>query len=195
MSSTDPGAQAPTPTMQHRPRRVAVAALVALGVATAICVFGLLNPPDYGRGLFGHEAAAAYRLKSQLATAVLVLALMQLALAGWMYGVFSGARARPRTVPVLHRVGGAGLFLLSVPIALHCLLTYGLQLASPRTAVHSLLGCFFYGAFAAKVILVRSHRLPGWALPVTGGLLVVLVGVLWYSSVFWYWSGAAWPFT
>lgn len=120
---------------------------------------------------------------------------MQLALAGRLYGVFSGARARPRTVPSLHRMGGAALFLLSVPAALHCLLAYGVQLASPRAAVHSLAGCFFYGAFVAKVLLVRSRRLPGWALPVTGGLLVVLVGVLWYSSALWYWSGSAWPFT
>jgi hypothetical protein len=54
-----------------------------------------------------------------------------------------------------------------------------------RTVVHSIAGCFFYGAFAAKVIVVRSRRLPGWALPVAGGTMVTLVVVLWYSAALW----------
>ena len=32
---------------------------------------------------------------------------------------------------------------------------------SPRVLAHSLFGCLFYGAFAAKVLVVRSHSLPG----------------------------------
>src|SRR5262249_46497903 len=32
---------------------------------------------------------------------------------------------------------------------------------SLRVAVHSIAGCFFYGAFTAKVLLVHSRRLPG----------------------------------
>jgi Family of unknown function (DUF6529) len=35
------------------------------------------------------------------------------------------------------------------------------QLTSPRVAIHSIAGCFLYGAFAAKVLLVHSRRLPG----------------------------------
>jgi hypothetical protein len=49
--------------------------------------------------------------------------------------------------------------------------------------------CFFYGAFAAKVLLVHSRRLPGWALPVAGGTLALVVGVLWYTSALWYYNG------
>jgi hypothetical protein len=94
---------------------------------------------------------------------------------------------------VLHRLGGASLFLLSLPVAMHCLLAYGVRLGGPRVAVHSLAGCFFYGAFAAKVLLVRSRRLPGWALPVAGGLLVTLIAVLWYSSALWYFDGFRLP--
>ena len=60
-------------------------------------------------------------------------------------------------------------------------------------AVHSLAGCFFYGAFAAKVLIVRSRRLPGWALPLAGGLLVTLVVVIWYSSALWYLNGSRLP--
>ena len=62
-----------------------------------------------------------------------------------------------------------------------------------RVAVHSLAGCFLYGAFAAKLIIVRSPRLPGWALPLAGGTLVVLVAVLWYTSALWYFNDYSLP--
>jgi len=65
--------------------------------------------------------------------------------------------------------------------------------ASLRVAVHSLAGCVFYGAFTAKVLLVHSRRLPGWALPAAGGLLALLVVVLWYSSALWYYEGYQLP--
>ncbi len=91
-----------------------------------------------------------------------------------------------------HRVIGFGLFALTVPIAVHCLLAYGVQLTSLRVAVHSIAGCFFCGAFVAKVLLVQSRRLPGWALPVAGPLAVV-VGVLWYTSALWYYNGFQLP--
>jgi uncharacterized protein DUF6529 len=55
------------------------------------------------------------------------------------------------------------------------------------------LGCFLYGAFAAKVLLVHSRRLPGWALPVAGGALVTAVVVLWYSAALWYFNGFQLP--
>jgi Na+/H+ antiporter NhaD/arsenite permease-like protein len=55
--------------------------------------------------------------------------------------------------------------------------------------VHSLAGCFFYGVFVAKVLVVRSRRMPGWVLPVAGGVLVTVIGVLWYSSALWYFNG------
>jgi Family of unknown function (DUF6529) len=50
----------------------------------------------------------------------------------------------------------------------------------------------FYGAFAAKV-LVRSRRLPGWVLPVAGGTLAVVVGVLRYTSALRYYNGFQLP--
>jgi hypothetical protein len=64
-------------------------------------------------------------------------------------------------VRLVHRVVGFALFALTVPIALHCLIAYGVQFTSARVAVHSLAGCFFYGAFVAKVLLVQTRRLPG----------------------------------
>ena len=59
--------------------------------------------------------------------------------------------------------------------------------------MHCLAGCFFYGAFVAKVLLVRTRRLPGWALPVAGGILAGVVAVLWYSSALWFYNGYQLP--
>src|SRR6266487_4601232 len=99
---------------------------------------------------------AGNRLKAQLATGMLGLALVQLTLGLGMYRGLPGAGVAPPPVPVLHRVGGVSLFLLSLPVAVHCMFAYGVQLGDPRVAVHSLASCFFYGAFAAKVLIVRS---------------------------------------
>ena len=52
--------------------------------------------------------------------------------------------------------------------------------------LHSLLGCAFYGAFAAKVVIVRSHSLPGWALPVAGGLVFTILVAVWLTSGLWF---------
>jgi hypothetical protein len=69
---------------------------------------------------------------------------------------------------------------------MHCLIAYGVRLSPLRVAVHSLVGCFLYGAYAAKVLLVRSSRLPRWVLPAAGGTLVTVVIVLWYTAAWWY---------
>ena len=170
--------------------RLAAAGALALGVSAALFAYGRAHPPDYAMGLLGRHGVAVNGLKSQLATVVLALALVQLTLALWMYHRLPGAGAAPRPVPALHRAGGLTLFLVSLPVAVHCLLAYGVQLTGMRVAAHSLAGCCFYGAFAAKVLIVRSRRLPGWALPLAGGLLVTLVVVLWSSSAAWYLAGS-----
>ncbi|MER5628297.1 DUF6529 family protein [Streptosporangium sp. NPDC002544] len=70
-------------------------------------------------------------------------------------------------------------------MAYHRITAYGVETHSPRVALHSLAGCLFYGAFAAKVLLVRSRRLPTWALPLAGGTLVTLIAILWSSAALW----------
>jgi hypothetical protein len=173
--------------------RLAVAGGLALVVTIALYTFGQTHTPNYTMGLFGQHGIAVNRLKAQLATGMLGLALVQLTLALWMYQRLPGAGIAPPPVPVLHRVGGASLFLLSLPVAVHCMFAYGVQLGDLRVAVHSVAGCFFYGAFAAKVLIVRSRRLPGWALPLAGGLLVTLIAAMWYSSALWYFNNSRLP--
>jgi hypothetical protein len=173
--------------------RLAGIGLLAAGVSVALYVAGRLHTPNYTFSLFGRAGLDAIALKSMLATIALGLAGLQVLLALWIYRKLPLAGSPPRPVPLAHRIIGFGLFALTVPIAVHCLLAYGVQLTSPRVAVHSIAGCFFYGAFVAKVLLVQSRRLPGWVLPVAGGTLAVAVGVLWYTSALWYYHGFQLP--
>ncbi|MFJ2030644.1 DUF6529 family protein [Streptosporangium sp. NPDC087985] len=165
--------------------RLTAAAALALAVTVALYAFGRIHAPDYASSLFGLRGNDANLLKAQVGTALLGLALYQLILALWMYRRLPGAGAAPRPVPLAHRIGGAVLFALSLPIAYHCITAYGVQTHSTRVALHSLAGCFFYGAFAAKVLLVRSRRLPAWALPLAGGTLFTLIAILWSSAALW----------
>jgi hypothetical protein len=167
--------------------------VLAGAVFAAVFLFGRQHTPDYTRTLFGNSGAAAIALKAQLATGILALAVIQLGLALAVYRRLPRQRRVPPAVPRLHRVLGLVLFAATVPVAVHCVLAYGVQLGSPRTAVHSIAGCFFYGAFAAKVLLVRSRRLPGWALPLAGGLLLACVAVLWYTAALWYFDNYRLP--
>ena len=170
--------------------RLAGIGLLGLGLAAAIYVAGRLHQPDYSFTMFGPDPVPP---KSLLATVALALAGVQVLLAAWIYRKLPLAGSPPRPVPVAHRVTGFVFLAVTVPVAVHCLIAYGVQLTSPRVAVHSIAGCFFYGAFTAKVLLVQSRRLPGWALPAAGGTLAVLVGVLWYTSALWYYNGYQLP--
>ena len=114
-------------------------------------------------------------------------------LALWLYRKLPLAGSPPGSVRLSHPITGFVLFAVTVPIAVHCLIAYGVQLTSARVAVHSLAGCLFYGAFTAKDLLVRTRQLPGWALPAAGGALALLVAVLWYTSAVWYYDGYQLP--
>ena len=173
--------------------RLAGIGLLAAAVAVALYVACRVHTVNPEFSLFGRQYAAAVALKAVLATVALGLAVLQVLLALWIYRKLPLAGSPPRPVPLAHRVVGFGLFALTLPIALHCLIAYGVQLTSVRVAVHSLAGCFFYGAFVAKVLLVQTRRLPGWALPIVGGTLAVVVAVLWYTSALWYYNGYQLP--
>ena len=181
-----------TPDSYGKPaaQRLVWIGLLAAGVAVALYVAGRLHQPDYSRIMFGVDA---FGLKSLLSTIAVGLAALQVLLALWLYRKLPVAGEPPRPVRQAHRVIGFGLFALTVPIAVHCLVAYGVQLTSLRVAIHSIAGCFFYGAFVAKVLLVQTRRLPGWALPVAGGTLAAVLGVLWYTSAAWYYNGYQLP--
>jgi hypothetical protein len=160
--------------------------LLGAGVSVALGAYGRLHTPTYAAmPTFGFSSTATF--KAWAGTGVLVLALVQLVTALWLYGRLPGAGHPPSRLGVVHRVSGLSAFVLSLPVAAYCLYGFGFapEPFTARTLVHSLAGCLFYGAFAAKVVLVRSGRVPGWALPVAGGLLLVTVVTLWLTSTLW----------
>jgi hypothetical protein len=169
--------------------RLAVIGLAGAVLAVVLYIIGWAHTPDYTTGLFGQTGLNAIMLKSALATAALGLAVVQVLLALWIYRKLPFAGRAPKPVRMTHRVVGSVLVALTIPIAIHCFLAYGVVLTDARHVIHSITGCVFYGAFLAKVLLVQSRKLPGWALPVAGGLLALLVALLWYTSALWYYNG------
>jgi len=80
-----------------------------------------------------------------------------------------------------------------LPVAYHCLYQLAFQDSSGRVLAHSLLGCAFYGAFAVKVVIVRSRALPGLALPLAGGALFTTLIATWLTSGLWFISENGFP--
>lgn len=178
-------------------RRVAVIGAIGLVTTGVLYIIGraIVRTSSYSTvGLFGQTTyTGVISLKSLLATIALALAVVQVVLALWMYGKLPLAKRAPRRVAFAHRITGVVAFIVTLPVAVHCAIAYGAQIWNPRVLVHSVAGCFFYGAFLAKVLLVHSRKLPGWALPVAGGILAVLLAVLWYTSALWYYHGFSLP--
>jgi hypothetical protein len=172
-------------------RSLTLAGLAAAIIGVGLYVLGTQHTPDYSTSLFGRTGPDTLSLKSWLATGVLAFAVAQLGLALWMYGRLPWVGVAPPAISPAHRAIGVAAILLTIPIAYHCAFAYGVQTTlDSRIAVHSVAGCFLYGAFAAKLALVHSPRwrVPRWALPLLGGTLVATVAVLWYTSALWYFN-------
>jgi hypothetical protein len=184
-------------THAESPRSSAALAGVLLAgaaVAVALGVYGKVHDPAL-KPLFLAGFSGMLQLKTWLATAALVLVLVQLATASWMWGRLPGAGAAPGWVAAVHRWSGAIAFVLLVPVALHCLWSLGFATESPRVLAHSVAGCAFYGAYTAKMLGLRVQRLPGWTLPVLGGLVFACFVVVWLTSALWFFSRSGLPLT
>ena len=169
------------------------AALAGAAVAVALGVYGRRHAPA-GQALFTLGFSGTINMKAWLATLVLVLVFVQVMLALWMYGKL-GRRATPAWVAPTHRLVGTLAFLVSLPIAYHCLWSLGFEshVDHARRFWHSLFGCAFFGAFTVKVLAVRSRRMPGWTLPVVGGVLFSLLVGLWLTSALWFFDNSGFP--
>ncbi len=163
--------------------RLLLAAGVGGAIAVALGVYGRVHTPSQ-RLVFTLWFSSTTAMKVWLATVVVALAIVQVLTATWVYGKLPW-RA-PAWLGTTHRLTGRLAFLISLPVAYHCLWSFGFQATSTRVLVHSVLGCAFYGAFATKVMIVRSKSLPGWALPVAGGLAFTLVILAWCFSALWF---------
>lgn len=173
--------------------RAAIYFLIGAAVAVGLYIIGRVHTPDYTIGLFGQTGLAAIKLKSALATGALVLAVVQVLLALWIYRKLPLAGRPPKPIGWTHRGVGIVAVILTLPVAVHCFLAYGVKLTDARVVIHSIAGCVFYGAFVAKVLLVQTRKLPGWALPVAGGVLALVIALLWYTSALWYYNNFSIP--
>jgi hypothetical protein len=127
-------------------------------------------------------------MKVALATVTGVLGLVQIVTALRMYGRI-GRGPASRVVSLTHRISGVAAVVVSLPVAFSCLWALGFGTYSPRVLTHSLAGCAFYGVFVAKMLTLRSRRVPAWGLPLLGGLLFTVLVVIWLTSALWVFTG------
>ena len=184
-------------TIDRRPPEVggrfAILALIGAGVAVALGVYASAHEPT-GETPYTLWFTGTINLKVWFGTIALVLAGVQLLTALRLYGKISVPDELPPWFGDLHRLSGTLAFAISLPVVYHCLWALGFQSDDTRSLAHSLFGCFFYGAFVTKVLVVRTPRgLPSWALPVVGGaVLTAFVGV-WLTSALWYFTTVDFP--
>jgi hypothetical protein len=185
MTATD---TAPT----ARSQQWGLAAVSAVGVVVAAVLAGYAHAhPGDGATITTFGFSALLPMKAWLTTAATALVIVQVLTAASMWGRLG--RSTPTWAAPVHRWSGTVAFVITMPVVFHCVWSLGFATDSPRTVIHSLTGCLFYGVFAAKMLSLRLRGLPGWTLPVLGGLLAVLLVVLWFTAALWYFtqSGAS----
>ena len=167
---------------------LALPIVVVAGAAVAVFagVYGRVHDPT-GETVTTLFFSRQITMKAWLATFAVLPVVFQAGSALWMYGKL-GARPTPAWLGDAHRIAGTAAFLLTLPVAYHCLWAIGFsaKLGAARIFVHSLAGCVFYGAFAAKVLVVRTRNLPALALPIVGGLVFTALVLAWLTSAFWF---------
>jgi len=175
---------APAPPLERRsPRWLALPiflfALVALTVGLLAREVG--GPRGKYFELFFSDTL---HMKAWLASAALAFGVFQLTTAAWIYGKLPWRK--PVWINAAHRWSGRLAFAFTVPVAYHCIFQLGFQTGTTRSYVHSLLGSAFFGAYAAKVTIVKLRRFPVPVLPVAGGLLFLVLLVVWWTSALWF---------
>ena len=178
--------QAAAPADPSPMNALAIAALAGALVAVALGVYGQVHDPASETTIRWFFSTTLH-FKAWMTTLVFLLAIVQVIGALWMYGRLPWGDA-PDWVGPAHRIAGSLALLVSLPIAYHCLWSLGFDPdpGGSRRFWHSVFGCLFYGAFATKVVVVRSKRMPSWALPIVGGVLFTLLMLLWVSSSLWF---------
>lgn len=178
--------EAPTVRAQQNPApalAIIVAVLAGAAVAVVLGVYANVHDPKFfSVNVAGFSGPLA--VKSWLTTLAFVLALGQLFSALSLYGRIPGFA--PSWIGAVHVWTGRLAVLVTVPVAVHCLYALGFQSFEPRVFLHSLLGCFCYGAFVTKMLLLTRKGLPGWVIPTAGGLVLAGLTGLWLSSSLWF---------
>lgn len=176
----------PTPSASGGAAKLLVPFAIGAAVTITLGVYGQLHEPT-GVAVNVAGFSGPLTVKVWLASCAFVFALVQLVTALAIYGKLPGVAAASWMGGV-HRWSGRIAFLLTVPVAIHCLYAVGFQSFNARVLIHSLLGCFFFGAFTVKMLVLSRRGMPGWALPVLGGLVFTALVGLWLSSSLWFFT-------
>ena len=171
---------------------LAACGLLGLGVAGALAAYASLHP-GHGTAFFTLGFSSVLAMKSWLSTMAGVLVIVQVTTSLGMWGKLPGRTFESPQVAVVHRWSGTLAFLVTLPVAFQCVWSLGFATAGSRTIVHSVAGCLFYGVFAAKMLGLRMKGMPGWALPLLGGLLTALFATLWFTAAFWFFTRSGVP--
>jgi hypothetical protein len=161
-----------------------IAVLIGSAVAVGLGVFGKVHDPQFfSINVAGFSSGLA--VKAWLATVAVVLALFQFGSAFSMYGLLPRGRV-PSWVSIAHVWSGRLAVLASVPVAVHCLYALGFQSTDTRVLFHSIFGCFSYGVFVAKMLLLTRKGLAPWVIPIAGGLTFFGLVFIWLTSALWF---------
>jgi Family of unknown function (DUF6529) len=175
------------PAPPRRPAHwVLLPLMVAALVAVTVGVVARTQQDDSPSGYFELFFSDPIHLKAWFATAAGVLAFVQLVTAAWIFRRIP--IDKPPWVNPVHRWSGRVLFVCTLPVAYHCIFKLGFQTGDDRVLVHSLVGSAFFGAYSAKVLIVRMKRFPVWVLPAAGGALFTILIAVWYTSALWFFS-------
>lgn len=165
-----------------------VVAALAIGalVSIALGAYGKMHDPT-GEALNLAGFSSGIAAKAWLASIAFVLAIVQVLSAMAMWGRLPGFTAGHGTA-VVHRWSGRIAVIVSLPVAAHCLYALGFQAFDTRVLLHSLFGCFFYGLFVCKMVVLTRSKTPGWVLPVVGAAVFTGLVGLWATSSLWFFS-------
>ncbi len=178
----------PRPATSRPAGALTLVVLFAAGAAVAVGtgVYGKLHEPT-GVAVNLAGFSGPLEVKVWLTTVAFVLAIVQLVSSLAMYGRLPVAVGARWWGP-MHRWSGRVAFLVTVPVAIHCLYALGFQSYDTRVLAHSLSGCAFYGAFTTKMLGLSRPGMPGWFLPVLGGAVLTLLVGLWLTSSLWFFT-------
>jgi hypothetical protein len=180
------------PARRTDPGRVLHVLPVVLGAVVALIVGFVASKTvrqPYETPYFHLFFSDTLHMKAWLLTAALLLSFGQLLTAARIYEVLRFP-PKGRFYHAVHRWSGRIAILLTLPAAYDCIFLLGFETNDVRVTLHSLLGSFLYGAVLAKVLIVRSHAFPSWALPLAGGVLFCMLVGLWLTSAFWLFKAA-----
>ena len=180
-AATEP---APEPPSQIGAAGVLAAGAMGAVVAIALGLYGRAHDPQTDLAItLGFTDTIT--MKVWLSSAAVLFGLLQVFSALWMYGKLPFS-SRPSWLADGHRISGRLAFLLSLPVAYHCLYQLAFQTTTTRVLAHSLLGCLFYGAFATKVTIIHMPGRAGIWLPIIGGTVFTLLVATWVTSGLWF---------